>query len=76
VKRVLPRFEVIEVVVGGRKRFLAYDHLRKVDRHPQDPRSKEQAFALVEMMTDEARKKGEPLSTLRTEAPAVKKPTK
>lgn len=76
MKRALPRFEVIEVVVGGRKRFLAYDYLLKIDRHPVDTRSQVQAQALVEMLADEARKKGEPLSVERTDRPPVQKQPK
>lgn len=69
---MLPRFEVVEVTVGGRRHYLAYDHLDKSARHPVDSRSKVQAFGLVETLAMTARSNGEPLSVEREDTPPVK----
>jgi len=72
VKRMLPRFEVVEVVIGGMKKYLAYDHLNKSARYPLDAKSKPQAHSLVELLAMTARANGEVLSLEREDNPTVK----
>lgn len=74
-RRELPRFEVVMVVVGGRQRYFAYDHLHREPKHPLDPFSRVQAEALRDLMATAARERKEPLSTVRLES-AVNGPPK
>jgi len=74
MKRLLPRFEVVEVRSGNRTHYLAYDHLDKSARHPVDSGSKPQAFSLVELLAMTARANGEPLSVEREDTTPVKQP--
>lgn len=72
VKRMLPRFEVVEVQRGIGNTYLAYDHLNKSARYPLDAKSKPQAQSLVELLAMTARANGEVLSLLREDNPTVK----
>ena len=56
------------VVVGGRQRYFAYDHLTRSARFPLDPFSRVQAEALRDLMATAARERKEPLSVVRLES--------
>jgi len=69
-KRVLPRFEVVQVGPG---RFCAFDHLTKVAKWAQYPASFTETQGVVELLAHLARQRGEALSLERTEHPTVKR---
>jgi hypothetical protein len=71
-KRDLPRFAVVTITTGGKRHFLAYDFLTREGRLPVHPTSKDEAFALVAVLSNEARTREEPLSVLRRDTADVK----
>ena len=82
-KRLLPRFAVVAVTTGGKRRFIAYDFATREAHPPVHPSSREEAMGLVGKLAAEAKARGERTSLLRrdipepkTERPKKSEPTK
>lgn len=71
-KRHLPRFAVVVVTTGGKRRFVAYDFLTRQGHLPVHPSSKDEAMGLVGKLAVEAKVRGEPVSLLRRDTADVK----
>jgi hypothetical protein len=71
-KRDLPRFAVVTVTTGGKRKYIAYDFLTKEGHLPVHPASREEAFALVAVLASAARERKEALSLLRRDTADVK----
>jgi hypothetical protein len=68
VSQSIPRFAVVVVTIGGKRKFLAYDHLTKKVHYPVHASSQEEAQGLVVKLANEARARKEALSLPQNQA--------